>query len=75
VSPRLILALAVVIVVPSGLVVARWIVQPAPVPLPVAEGASGRATTDAARRKHREDFFGGNPERDIRSGQEMKPRW
>ena len=74
-SPRLILVLAAAIVVVSGLVVARWIVQPAPVPLPVAAGASGTATTDAARRKYREDFFGGNPERDIRGGQEMKPRW
>jgi type IV secretion system protein TrbK len=75
VSPRLVLVLAVVIVVASGLVVTRWIVQPTPVPLPVAEGASGTGTTDAALRKKREDFFGGNAERDIRGGQEMKPRW
>jgi len=30
---------------------------------------------NAERRKHRENFFGGDPNRDVRSGQEMKPRW
>lgn len=30
---------------------------------------------DAERRKYRENFFGGDPNRDVRSGQEMKPRW
>ncbi|MGO7042155.1 entry exclusion protein TrbK [Rhizobium acaciae] len=74
-SARLIFTLIAVMVVASGLVVARWIVQPAPATLPAADGASGAATTDAARRERREDFFGGNAERDIRSGQEMKPRW
>jgi Ti type entry exclusion protein TrbK len=35
-----------------------------PTPDPNAEGG-----------KHRENFFGGDPNRDVRSGQEMKPRW
>ncbi|WP_292333781.1 entry exclusion protein TrbK [Mesorhizobium sp.] len=30
---------------------------------------------DTERAKHREEFFGGDPNRDIRSGQELKPRW
>ncbi|RWB25075.1 DUF2749 domain-containing protein, partial [Mesorhizobium sp.] len=25
--------------------------------------------------EHRERFFGGDPDRDVRSGQEIKPRW
>lgn len=74
-SARLALTLFAIIVVVSGLAVARWVAQPAPATMPAAEGASGTATTDAVRRRHREQFFGGNAERDIRGGQEMKPRW
>lgn len=32
-------------------------------------------TPDAERRERAEKFFGGDPNRDIRSGQEMRPRW
>lgn len=74
-SARLILILAAIVVVASGLVVTRWIVQPEPATLPAAGKASDAAATDEARRRHREEFFGGNIERDIRGGQEMKPRW
>lgn len=27
------------------------------------------------KRQRAEDFFGGDPDRDVRGGQEMKPRW
>ncbi len=74
-SARLILLLAALVVVASGLVATRWIVQPEPAALPAAGKASGAAATDKAHRRHREEFFGGDTERDIRSGQEMKPRW
>ncbi|QCJ01185.1 entry exclusion protein TrbK [Agrobacterium larrymoorei] len=30
---------------------------------------------DEDRRRHREQFFGGDANCDIRGGQEMKPRW
>ncbi|WP_205826796.1 entry exclusion protein TrbK [Mesorhizobium zhangyense] len=33
------------------------------------------ATSEAERRERGENFFGGDPDRDIRSGQEMRPRW
>lgn len=40
---------------------------------------SGRGVTqpltDEAQREHREKFFNGDPERDVRGGQELKPRW
>jgi len=75
VSARLISILAVAVVVAAGLVVARWIVQPSPAALPAAGKASGSVATDEARRRHREEFFGGDTEQDIRGGQEMKPRW
>lgn len=75
VSARLIVMFTAGVVVACGLVVARWVVQPAPSASPTAGDASGPVTTDADLRKHREQFFGGNAERDIRSGQEMKPRW
>ncbi|WP_244483527.1 entry exclusion protein TrbK [Mesorhizobium sp. 1M-11] len=33
------------------------------------------AADDVQRRQRAEEFFGGDPERDVRGGQEMKPRW
>ncbi|WP_245453615.1 entry exclusion protein TrbK [Aminobacter sp. MSH1] len=36
------------------------------------------ASTPAATENHRQkphDFLGGDPDRDVRGGQEMKPRW
>ena len=74
-SPRLFIILAVVGIVASGVGIARWIVQPPPAALSGTDEASPQATSDADRRAHREKFFGGNAERDIRGGQEMKPRW
>jgi Ti type entry exclusion protein TrbK len=75
VSARLVIILAVVGIIASGVGVARWIVQPGPTPMSVAEEASPDAASDADRRAHREKFFGGDANRDIRGGQEMKPRW
>ena len=33
------------------------------------------STSNSERLKNREKFFGGDPERDVCGGQEMKPRW
>ncbi|POO49817.1 entry exclusion protein TrbK [Agrobacterium rosae] len=74
-SPRLVIILAAMGIVVSGFGMARWIVQPSPARLSGAGEASPQAASDADRRAHREKFFGGNAERNIRSGQEMKPRW
>ncbi len=37
----------------------------------------GQAVTpsDADKRRRAERFFGGDPDRDVQGGQEMKPRW
>ncbi|MBA1344889.1 entry exclusion protein TrbK [Agrobacterium sp. a22-2] len=74
-SPRLVIIMAVVVIIASGVGVTRWIVQPPPAALSGTGEASPQAASDADRRAHREKFFGGNAERDIRGGQEMKPRW
>ncbi|QTG17341.1 entry exclusion protein TrbK (plasmid) [Agrobacterium tumefaciens] len=74
-SPRLVIILAVVGIIASGIGVVRWIVQSPSVHLSGTGKAPPQAASDADRRAHREKFFGGNAERDIRGGQEMKPRW
>lgn len=74
-SLRLVIILAVVGIIASGVGLARWIVQPGPTPMSGAEEALPEAAFDADRRAHREKFFGGDPNRDIRGGQEIKPRW
>ncbi|WP_320200749.1 entry exclusion protein TrbK (plasmid) [Agrobacterium sp. rho-13.3] len=74
-SPRLVIILAVVAIIASGVGIVRWIVLPGPTPMSGAEEASPEAESDTDRRAHRGKLFGGNAEHDIRGGQEMKPRW
>ncbi len=74
-SPRLVIILVVVGIIVSGVGIARWIVQSGPASMSGVGQASPEAASDADRRARREKFFGGNAERDIRGGQEMKPRW
>ncbi|MFG1182833.1 entry exclusion protein TrbK [Xanthobacter versatilis] len=56
--------LAIRMVGPSSTEPAHATIEPSPPP-----------ASNAARREHIERFFGGDPNRDVRSGQEMKPRW
>jgi Ti type entry exclusion protein TrbK len=54
---------------------ALWLVLPrgsAPV---AADPAPASMPNDAERRQRAQEFFGGDPDRDVRGGQEMKPRW
>ncbi|RWE05861.1 MAG: entry exclusion protein TrbK [Mesorhizobium sp.] len=71
-SPRIPIALAVAGIVAFGAGMLIWVVlQPdATTETPAAAPVSG-----AAQQEHRERFFGGDPDRDVRGGQEMKPRW
>lgn len=74
-SPRLIaiIALAAVVSAAGASVITSIIDGPQPV-----LGSDAIATgspSDEDRRRHREQFFGGDYSRDIRGGQEMKPRW
>nr|WP_223218271.1 entry exclusion protein TrbK [Rhizobium wenxiniae] len=73
----MILILALVAVVSAGgASVITWIVvQPQETPISGSGTAAMNSSSDEEKRRHRDEFFSGNSERDIRSGQEMKPRW
>ncbi|MXN53271.1 entry exclusion protein TrbK [Shinella sp. AETb1-6] len=75
-SSRLIITLVLAGIVALGAGVVTWIVvQPRPAPVSGSGAAATQPASDTERREHREKFFSGDPERDIRGGQEMKPRW
>ncbi len=40
-----------------------------------SDPGSAATPTDADMRRRAEQFLGGDPDRDVRGGQEMKPRW
>lgn len=63
----------VVLGVVSLSVAAVWLALPRGATPVVVDPAP--AADDAQRRQRAEEFFGGDPERDVRGGQEMKPRW
>ncbi|MDO6966129.1 entry exclusion protein TrbK [Rhizobium alvei] len=75
-SPRLIIILVLAGIVAFGGGIVTWIVeQPRPAPVSGSGAASTQPASETERRKHREQFFSGDPERGVRGGQEMKPRW
>lgn len=75
-SPRLVILLALAGIIAIGAGVVTWIaVQPRPAPASGTGGAAPQPASDAGRREQREKFFSGDPDRDVRGGQEMKPRW
>lgn len=74
-SARLVisLVLASILAFGAGAGVGLWAVmhpEEGGAPVPAAQSPS-----DAERSEHREKFFSGDPDRDVRGGQEMKPRW
>ncbi|RWO44208.1 MAG: entry exclusion protein TrbK [Mesorhizobium sp.] len=71
-SPRILIALAVAGIVAFGAGMMFWVVVQPNATSEMPDAAPG---ADAARREHRERFFSGDPDRDVRGGQEMKPRW
>lgn len=75
-SPRLIIAgvSAAIILIGAGIV--TWIlVEPAPTPVSGSGAAATQPASEIERRENREKFFSGDPDRNVRGGQEMKPRW
>ena len=42
---------------------------------PDSEPAASTPVATENRRQKAHDFLGGDPDRDVRGGQEMKPRW
>ena len=77
VSPRLIIFLALVagVSATAASFVTGVAVQPEPVPVSGSGTAATNTISDEEKSQHREKFFGGDTTRDIRGGQEMKPRW
>lgn len=75
-SPRLVVILVLAGIVALSVCVIAWnMVQPRPAPVSGSGAAATQPASETERRTHREKFFSGDPERDIRGGQEMKPRW
>lgn len=74
-SPRLIITLAVTAIVAAGGVVSWIMVQPEPASVSGSGAAAVNPASDDEQRQHSERFFGGDTTRNIRGGQEMKPRW
>ena len=68
-SLRLLIGLLVACILAFGIGMALWaFVQP------TAE-TEVPATAPASDAERRERFLGGDPDRDVRGGQEMKPQW
>ncbi|MBX5166871.1 MULTISPECIES: entry exclusion protein TrbK [unclassified Rhizobium] len=76
-SRRLIVIIALVAIgSAAGASVITWIVvQPQATPISGSGTAAMNSSSNEEQRRHRGEFFGGNPEPDIRGDQEMKPRW
>ncbi|NRP90767.1 entry exclusion protein TrbK, Ti-type [Rhizobium mongolense subsp. loessense] len=76
-SPRQVIIVALVgIGSAAGASVITWlVVQPQAAPVSASGTATRNSYSDEEQRRHREEFFSGNPDRGIRGGQEMKPRW
>lgn len=75
-SPRLIIILVFAGIAALSAGAVTWIlVQPRPTPVSGPGAAATQPASETERREHREKFFSGDPDRDVRGGQEMKPRW
>lgn len=75
-SPRLVVILLLAGIVAFGAGIVTWnVVQSRPAPVSGSGAAATQPASDTERREHREKFFSGDPDRDIRGGQEMKTRW
>ncbi|WP_026621618.1 type IV secretion system protein TrbK (plasmid) [Ensifer sp. WSM1721] len=74
-SPRLIIALALAGIVALGAGAVWLVVQPRALGKSGGSASIVQLTFAEERREHRQKFFSGDPERDIRGGEVMKPRW
>lgn len=71
-SPRALIAFLMAAVVAFGAGMTIWVLVQ---PRAVIETPADAPVSDTERTENRERFFGGDPDRDVRGGQEMKPRW
>ena len=68
-SRAVVMALSAGAVVVVVLTIAWFVVAPD------SEPAASTPSATENRRQKAHDFLGGDPDRDVRGGQEMKPRW
>lgn len=71
--PTIILALAVVLI--GGVAATIFISLRFGDATSAPEASQAANPSDADKRRRGAKFFGGDPDRDVRGGQEMKPRW
>jgi len=69
VSRAVVMALSAGALVVVVLTIAWFVVAPD------SEPAASTPSATENRRQKAHDFLGGDPDRDVRGGQEMKPRW
>lgn len=74
-SPRVVIALAVGGFLSFAAGVGVWILIQPDASAEAVSAMPAQPASGAARQTQREQFFGGDPDRDVRGGQEMKPRW
>jgi len=71
--PQVGLVVALLCLFGVGTVVWLWTTTEPAVSPPLSSARS--SGSDAEHNNRVETFFGGDPDRDVRNGQEMKPRW
>lgn len=71
-SPRLIIGLTLAGIIALGAGINWILVQPRP---QAQSGGGASVAKPASDAERREKFFSGDPDRNVRGGQEMKPRW
>ena len=69
-NSSMIIGMAIGVVISFSAGGAIWMLRQ---PARVNEAPASISAT--ARRERAENFFGGNPDRDVRGGQDMRPRW
>lgn len=75
-SPRLVIILVLGSIAALSAGIVTWnVVQPRPAPMSGSGAAATQPAPETQRREHREKFFSGDPDSNVRGGQEMKPRW
>ncbi|WP_287384120.1 entry exclusion protein TrbK [Mesorhizobium sp.] len=69
-SRAVVIAVLAAVIALVGLTAVWFVFAPQPQITPAPAPAAS-----AERRQRAEDFFGGDPDRSVRGGQEIKPRW
>lgn len=75
-SPRLVVILVSAGIAGFGAGIVTWnVVQSRPAAVSGSGAVATRPASESERREYKEKIFSGDPDRNVRGGQEMKPRW